>query len=140
MAHAYSSVDETLEVYGCGLAYRLDLVERQGTLQDDTCEAAILEEFCTLRGHVAYLCRGVNLRREVHLSVGHVLDNKSVDTYLDKLTGKTLGVSELALVEYGVECDIYSHAKQVCVGNHTGDVVGGVCCSSACSEATRSDI
>ena len=56
-----------------------------------------------------------------------LLHDKRIDTHVDKLTCKALSLSKLTLVENGIERDIYSHTKEVGIGNNTCYVVGRVC-------------
>ena len=102
MTHTYSAVDKALQIYSCSLAYTLYLLQRQRALQDHSRKATILQKFGTLRSHITHLCRGVKLHRKPHLAICHILNNKGIHSYSNKLSRQLLGTLQLALIEYGV--------------------------------------
>ena len=133
-------MDEALEVHLRSLADGLYLLQRKGALKDNSREAAILQEFCPLGGHVAYLCRGVQLHGEVHLAVGHVLHDKGIYAHIYESACEGLCLLEFALVEDGVERHKDLNAKEMGIVHHASDVVGGVRSATAGTEALGTDV
>ncbi len=140
VADAYRTVDEALQFDRCRSAYTAYLVDRQGAFEHHARESAPFQKGRFAGLHVAHLRRGVQLDRQRHLAIGHVLYYQGVDIGRDKLACEMFGLLQLRLEDHRVERGVEPCAVPVGILRRAAYVVGGVGCGLTCAESAAAHV
>ena len=107
LTHAESPVDKGLQLHVCGPADGPDVVQAQLPGEDGPGEAGAGEKGHALGAVTGRLGAGVQGQRwEVHLQVGHVLDDQGVHACLVEPPGLLPRLLQLVVVDQGIECRV----------------------------------